>query len=242
MLHAQAMPRRPAVVTRTPFGHLPPMHSVVGLALLAIGLAGSTVAAATTFTVAADDRGNAMTAVFDSAVGERITAVSPRIACTLTVDEDALTGSGRCSIPLTSIAVDNTPTKSEHFQQWATNKKTDPAACTLDLALTAVRVPGPVVPDQPVRFMTDGTFTVCGRARDDGGAEHLAVTLTYLPAHGEAKRPALRIRAQVEQFDRERYGVSPRATAGWLARVEQLSDVVAPQGVVDVSIVAVATP
>jgi hypothetical protein len=198
--------------------------------------------ATTTFEVDADAHGNAMTAVFDSAVGERISAVSPRIACTLTVDDEALTGSGRCSIALTSISVDNEPTKSEHFQQWATNKKTDPAACTLDLALKAVRVPGPVVPDQPVQFTTDGTFTICGRARDDGRAEHLAVTLTYLPAHGEEKRRALRIRVHVEHFDRERYGVSPRATAGWLARVEQLSDVVATNGVVDVSIVAVAKP
>ncbi len=218
------------------------MRIVLGLALLAIGLAGPAAAATTTFTVDADALGNAMTAVFDSAVGERISAVSPRIACTLTVDDQALTGGGRCSIPLTSIAVDNTPTKSEHFQQWATNKKSDPAACTLELGLKEVRVPGPVVPDQPVRFITDGTFTVCGRARDDGGAEQLAVTLTYLPAHGEEKRPALRIRAHVEHFDRERYGVSPRATAGWLARVEQLSDVVATVGVVDVSLLAVAKP
>ena len=34
------------------------------------------------------------------------------------------------------------------------------------------------------------------------------------------------------------YGVSPKATAGWLARVQQLADVVAAQGSVDVSLFA----
>jgi hypothetical protein len=199
-------------------------------------------AAGATYEVRADDRGNAMTAVFDSAVGERITAVSPRIDCTLTVDETALTGSGRCSVPLTSIAVDNTPQKSEHFQQWATNKKSDPEACSFELTLPSVHVPGPVTPDRPVQLTTEGKFTICGRPRDDGGTEHVAVTLTYLPEYGEEKVHALRIRAHVEHFDRERYGVSPRATAGWLARVEQLSDVVATEGVIDVSVVATAKP
>lgn len=200
------------------------------------------LAAAATYTVDEAALGNAMTAVFDSAVGERITAVSPRIACRLTVDETALTGSGHCSVPLTSIAIDNTPTKSEHFQQWATNKKSEPEACSLELTLPEVRLPGPVTPDRPVQFHTDGTFTICGRARDDKGAERIAVTLTYLPEHGDAKVHALRIRAHVDHFDRERYGVSPRATAGWLARVEQLSDVVATEGVIDVSVVAIAQP
>jgi hypothetical protein len=195
-----------------------------------------------TYGVDVDARGNAMTAVFDSAVGERITAVSPRIACTLTVDEAALTGSAHCSVPLTSIAVDNTPQKSEHFQQWATNKKSDPEACTIDLTLPAVRVPGPVTPDRPIQLTTEGTFTICGRPRDDHGAEPVAVTLTYIPEYGDDKVHALRIRAHVEHFDRERYGVSPRATAGWLARVEQLSDVVATEGVIDVSILATARP
>ena len=30
-------------------------------------------------------------------------------------------------MPLASIRVDNDDTKSDHFRQWATNKKTDPA-------------------------------------------------------------------------------------------------------------------
>ncbi|HEV7731004.1 MAG TPA: hypothetical protein VGR62_02535, partial [Candidatus Binatia bacterium] len=160
--------------------------------------------------------------------------------CTVTVDEAALQGMASCFIPLTSISVDNTPTKSEHFQQWATNKKSEPDTCRIELTVPMTRVPGPVTPDKPVQFAADGTFHVCGRPRDDKGTERLALTVTYIPKRGDDGPPALRIRAHLDHFDRERYGVSPRATAGWLARVEQLSDVVATEGVIDVSVVAVA--
>ncbi len=218
------------------------MRSVITLVLLLAAAIRPAAGADTTFVVDLDGLGNSMTAVFDSAVGERITAVSSKVSCTITVDEAALQGMASCSIPLTSIAVDNTPTKSEHFQQWATNKKSEPDACRIELTVPMTRVPGPVTPDKPVQFTADGTFHVCGRPRDDKGSERIAVTATYLPKLGGDGPPALRIRAHLDHFDRERYGVSPRATAGWLARVEQLSDVVATEGVIDVSVVAVAKP
>ena len=86
----------------------------------------------------------------------------------------------------------------------------------------------------------DGTFTVCGRKRDDGGAESLSGTVISLPiAPGEPR--VLRMRAQVEHFDRERYAISPKQTAGWLARVQQLATVVATDGTIDVNIFATAT-
>jgi len=51
-----------------------------------------------------------------------------------------------------------------------------------------------------VKYTTaDGTFTVCGRKRDDGGAESLSGTVISLPiAPGEPR--VLRMRAQVEHF------------------------------------------
>jgi hypothetical protein len=48
----------------------------------------------------------------------------------------------------------------------------------------------------------------------------------------------LRIRARIEGFNREQYGVSPKNTAGWLARVQQLADVVATEGTIDVNLFA----
>ena len=184
--------------------------------------------------------GNTMSAVFESAAGERINAVSSSIACTVTADETKLEGTATCAIPLTSIVVDGNPTKSGHFQEWATNKKSEPKACRFELQVPLVHVPGPVEAKKPVSFTTDGTFTVCGRSRDDKGAERVEVTLTYLPrgTHGDDR--TLRIRAHITGFDRERYGVSPRATAGWLARVEQLADVVATEGTIDVNVFATA--
>lgn len=197
--------------------------------------------AATTFRVDPDAGNSAFTAVFDATVGERITAVSSQISCTLEVDEDKLTGKARCSVPLKSIMVDNDETKSEHFAQWATNKKVEPDKCTLDVTIPEVALQPPVEAKQPVAFTTQGTFTICGRARDDKGTERITGTIVYLPpgSHGDAR--TLRIRAHLEGFDRERYGVSPKNTAGWLARVQQLADVVATQGTIDINAFASAS-
>jgi len=211
---------------------------VVSLACGA-ALTGSALAADATFVIDPKVGNSAFTAVFDATVGERITAVSSAIDCTLTVDEAALTGKARCSVPLTSIKVDNDEIKSDHFAQWATNKKVEPEACAIELVITKVKLPAAPAAKQPAPFATEGKFTVCGRARDDGGAEKITGTLIDLPAGTYGPRRTLRIRAQVEGFDRERYGVSPKATAGWLARVQQLADVVATEGTIDVNAFAV---
>ena len=203
------------------------------------------------FTVDPEAGNNTFTAVFDAAIGERITAVSSAVACTLTVDEAKLEGKASCSVPLTSVRVDNDDVKSEHFRQWATNKTVDPKKCVFKLEVPAVKLAGPVEPMKPVEFETEGRFTICGRPRDDKGEEKMRVTVLYLPAEkdgaGKTPRPArgarkhartIRIRARIEGFDRERYRIGPRWTAGWLARVQQLAPVVATAGTIDVSLFA----
>jgi len=194
------------------------------------------VLAETKFTVDPEVGNNTFTAVFDATIGERITAVSSAVGCTLTVDEAKLEGRAKCSLPLTSVRVDNDDTKSEHFAQWATNKKMDPAKCTFDLDVPAVKLPAPVEPKKPVPFTTEGTFTICGRPHADHRPERIQGTVIYLPAGTYGSKRTLRIRARIEGFDREKYGVSPKNTAGWLARVQQLADVVATEGTIDVNV------
>jgi len=203
------------------------------------------------FAVDPEAGNNTFTAVFDAAIGERITAVSSAVACTLTVDEAKLEGKASCSVPLTSIRVDNDDVKSEHFRRWATNKTVDQKKCVFALEVPAVKLAGPVEPMKPVEFETEGRFTICGRPRDDKSEEKMRVTVLYLPAEqydaGKTPRPArgarkhartIRIRARIEGFDRERYRIGPRWTAGWLARVQQLAPVVATEGTIDVSLFA----
>src|SRR5207253_10651590 len=93
----------------------------------------------TRFAVDPEAGNNTFTAVFDAAIGERITAVSSAVACTLTVDEAKLEGKASCSVPLTSIRVDNDETKSEHFRQWATNKQVEPKRCDFKLEVPLLR-------------------------------------------------------------------------------------------------------
>ena len=83
-------------------------------------------AAAESFVVDPEAGNNTFSAVFDAALGERITAVSSSVSCRLNLDERTSTASGVCSVPLTAIRVDNEDTKTEHFQQWSTNKKDTP--------------------------------------------------------------------------------------------------------------------
>ena len=211
-----------------------------GLILFAALVAVSRVAAATQFAVDPEVGNNAFTAVFDSQIGERITAVSSAVGCTLTVDEAKREGRATCSVPLSSVRVDNDDTKTEHFGQWATNKKTDPKECTFQVEVPAVMLPSPVEPKTPVAFTTEGRFTICGRPRDDGQAEHIEGTVIYLPAGTYGAKRTLRIRAKVEHFDREKYGVSPKNTAGWLARVQQLAPVVGTEGTIEVNLFATA--
>ena len=190
------------------------------------------------FTVDPDAGNNTFTAVFDAAVGERITAVSSSVGCTLSVDEAKLAGSASCSVPLTSIRVDNDDTKSDHFQQWATNKKVDPKDCAFTLDVPNLKLTGPVEPMKPVPFATEGTFKICGRPRDDKGAEKIAGTIIYLPPGSYKAARIIRIRGKVEGFNRDRYRVGPRWTEGWLARVQQLAPVVAVDGTIEVNLFA----
>jgi hypothetical protein len=209
-----------------------------GLILFAAFVAVSRVAAATQFAVDPEVGNNAFTAVFDSQIGERITAVSSAVGCTLTVDEAKREGRATCSVPLNTVRVDNDDTKT--FGQWATNKKTDPKQCTFQVEVPVVKLPSRVEPKTPVAFTTEGRFTICGRPRDDSLAEHFQGTVIYLPAGTYGAKRTLRIRAKVEHFDREKYGVSPKNTAGWLARVQQLAPVVGTEGTIEVNLFATA--
>jgi hypothetical protein len=212
---------------------------MIALAVVAgLTAAGAGARAETKFTVDPEAGNNAFTAVFDSAIGERITAVSSAVGCTLTVGEEKLEGRATCSVPLASVRVDNDDTKTGHFGEWATNKRTEPAKCTFELEVPAVKLPPPVEPKKPVSFSTEGTFTICGRQRDDRRPERIQGTVIYLPPGTYGSKRTLRIRARIEGFDRERYGVSPKNTSGWLARVQQLAPVVGTEGTIDVNVFA----
>jgi len=145
--------------------------------------------------------------------------------------------SGKCSVPLESIRVDNDDTKSDHFRQWATNKKSDPAACRLEAMFENVRL-GTLAPERPVPFEAEIPFTVCGRGRADGGPERVSGTALFFPPGAYGERKTIRIRATVTGFDRDAYQVGPKYTDGWLARVQQLAKVVAEKGDIELSLFA----
>src|SRR5712691_7026961 len=163
--------------------------------LLALVLSTPSVALAETrFTVDAEAGNNTFSAVFDAAIGERITAVSSAVGCTLSVDEAKLQGKATCSVPLTSVRVDNDDTKSDHFRQWATNKKVDPKKCAFKLEVPGLKLDTAVEAMKPVPFETEGTFTICGRPRDDKGNEKISGTILYLPPGSYRDVRTLRIR------------------------------------------------
>jgi hypothetical protein len=188
-------------------------------------------------TVNPDAGNSAFSAVFDAALGERINAVSSAVGCQLTFDEKTGLASGRCSVPLTSIKVDSDETKSAHFHDWATNKKTDPKACTIEAVFSGVKL-GPLAPENPAPFSADIPFTVCGRARADGGKEKVTGTALLFPPGAYGEKKTIRIRATIVGFDRDTYRVGPGFTDGWLARVQSLAKVVAVKGTVDLSLFA----
>jgi hypothetical protein len=192
----------------------------------------------TGFTVDPEAGNNTFSAVFDAAIGERITAVSSAVGCTLSVDEAKLQGKTTCSVPLTAIRVDNDDTKSEHFRQWATNKKIDPEKCVFKLEVPGLKLDTAVEAMKPVPFETEGTFTICGRPRDDKGNERISGTIIYLPASSDRDVRTLRIRGKIEDFNRDRYQIGPKWTDGWLARVQELAPVVATDGTIEVNLFA----
>jgi hypothetical protein len=208
-------------------------------ALLSLLVTLPSVAAAEDFTVNPEAGNSGFSAVFDAALGERINAVSSAVGCQVTFDERAGTASGRCSVPLESIRVDNDDTKSDHFRQWATNKKSEPRDCRLEAVFSGVKL-GALAPERAVPFTARVPFTVCGRTRTGGGAEAVTGTAMLFPpgTYGEAR--TVRIRATVSGFDREAYLIGPKHTDGWLARVQSLAKVVAEQGTVELSLFAKA--
>jgi hypothetical protein len=173
---------------------------------------------------------NTLNGVFDAPLGERITATSSAVGCELRLDPGAGSVSGRCSAPLESITVDGDPTKSDHFRQWATNRKSDPARCTLAADLSKVGLVLPLGPGESTQFQADIPFTVCGRSREDRAPEHVAGTVVRL------EDGWLRVRARVEHFHREAYRIGPRFTEGWLARVQSLAKVVAEEGTLELTL------
>jgi len=152
------------------------------------------------------------------------------VSCQLTVKGTA--ASGHCEAALTSIKVDSDETKSDHFYQWSTNKKVPNDKCKYEVSFDGAKLAGPLVAGQKVAFEGKVKVTVCGRNRADGGLEPVSGAVTQLPDG------TLRIRAMIKDFNRESYGVSPKATEGWLARVQQLAPVVAPVGEVEVNVFA----
>src|SRR5687768_8090842 len=73
-----------------------------------------------------------LSAEFNAKLGERIVAQSSSVECDATHDQKSGTLSGKCSVPLTSLRVDNHDLKTEHFWQWVTNAKADPKTCKFE--------------------------------------------------------------------------------------------------------------
>ncbi|ABS25764.1 hypothetical protein [Anaeromyxobacter sp. Fw109-5] len=207
--------------------------------LTAFSLALASAALAEDLRVDPDTGNNTFTAVFDAKLGERITAQSAAVACDLRYEEKTGLASGRCSVPLTSIKVDNEDTKTEHFQQWVTNKKTDPGECRFVASFDRVKI-GALAPERPVSFTGEIPFTVCGRAPIDGRKEKVNGTAFLFPAGAYGDKKTVRIRATIAGFDRDAYQIGPKHTEGWLARVQSLAQVVAEEGTIELSLFATA--
>jgi hypothetical protein len=206
-------------------------------ALLTILLATPVAVLAEDLVVNPDAGNSGFSAVFDAALGERINAVSSAVGCEVTFDEKAGVASGRCSVPLTSIKVDADETKSGHFHEWATNKRSEPKDCRLEAIFAGVKL-GTLAPEKPTPFTAEVPFTVCGRGRADGGKEKVSGTAVLFPPGTYGEKKTIRIRATIAAFDRDAYRIGPRYTDGWLARVQSLAKVVAEKGTVDLSLFA----
>jgi hypothetical protein len=210
-----------------------PAAPLTALALTALALPAS----AEDFRVDPESGNNKFDAVFDARLGERITAQSSAVSCELRYDEKTGLASGRCSVPLTSVRVDNEDTKTEHFRQWVTNKKSDPEACRFETSFDGVNV-GALPAEQPAPFSAELPFTVCGRKPADGRKEKVTGTALLFPPGSYGERKTIRIRARVEGFDRDAYRIGPKYTEGWFARVQSLAKVVAEHGTIDLSVFA----
>ncbi len=211
------------------------MHRNAVFAALVIAFA--LRAQAEDFEVNPDAGNNTFSAVFDAKLGERINAVSSAVACAVQYDEKAGTASGSCSVPLDSIRVDNDDTKSGHFRQWATNKKSEPKDCRFEATFAGVKV-GRLAPETAAPFSAEIPFRICGRGRADGKPEKVTGTALLFPPGSYGEKKTIRIRATVGDFDRDAYRIGPGYTEGWLARVQSLAKVVADKGKVELSLFA----
>ena len=164
-------------------------------ALLAAVVVFSGRASAENLKVDADKGNSTLSAVFDAPLGERIMAVSNAVGCDLTWDDKGMTISGTCSVPLTAIRVDNDDTKSDHFRQWATNKKGKEKTCKLAAKFSNIKPDKALVAEQPVSFSGDVPFTICDRAREDGKPEHVTGTVVLLPGDKKSSASARTWRA-----------------------------------------------
>jgi hypothetical protein len=187
------------------------------------------LAAALVLKVDPEAGNNKFDATFDAPLGEKIVATSSAVGCNLTVADGI--ASGTCTVPLSSIVVDNEPTKTEHFQQWVTNKKSDPKSCKIEAKLEGMKLAGPLAAS-PQKFSGQAAFTVCGRPRSDGGKEQVEGNAMMLPDG------RIRVRAHIDKFSRDKYKIGPKYTEGWLSRVQQLAPVVADEGTIDLSLFA----
>jgi hypothetical protein len=170
-------------------------------------------------------------AIFDAPLGEKIDAMSSAVSCNISYDvPNGAVGS--CSVPLTSITVDNEPTKTEHFQQWATNKKVPAKTCKLEATLSNVKAEPVLLSGKESKISGDAAFTICGKARTDGGKERVTGTAMKLD------NGLVRLRIKIEHFNRDQYKIGPKYTDGWLQRVQQLAPVVAEEGTIDLSLFA----
>jgi len=198
------------------------MNRAAALTFLLLAVPAS--ALAEDFSVNPQAGNSGFSAVFDAALGERINAVSSSVGCQVSFDEMSGLASGRCSVPLTSIKVDSDETKSGHFHDWATNKKSEPTACAIEAVFSGVKL-GTLAPERPAAFTAQIPFTVCGRARADGGQEKLTGTALLFPPGAYGDKKTIRIRATIAGFDRDAYRIGPRYTEGWLAKVQTLAKV-----------------
>ena len=213
----------------------------LGSAALAalVGLGPAPAVRAEEFEVNPEAGNNTFSAVFDAKLGERINAVSSAVGCQIAYDEATGFASGQCSVPLESIRVDNDDTKSDHFRQWTTNKKSDPKTCRIEATFSGVAI-GKLSAGAPVPFTAEVPFTVCGRGRVGGAKEKVTGSALLFPAGSYGDRKTIRIRAAVTGFDRDAYHIGPKYTEGWLARVQSLAQVVAETGTVELSLFAKA--
>lgn len=194
-------------------------------------------AGAATFKVDPTAGNSSMTATFSAPFGERITAVSTAISCELDFTDSGV-ATGKCSLPLTSINVDNEPDKTDHFQQWATNKKSEPKDCKFEFEIENARTTDLVKPLTPIQMRATGAFTICGRKHNDGTRESLRGAVVLFPAGERGKGRVVKISATLEGFNRDSYKIGPDYTDGWLAKVQKLANVVGHEGTIELNLFA----